>query len=105
MIERLVEAGIKGKVVSVNDEWSYAVMEFNDPFIGEIEAIQEIMKKNEIAGSVPRSNFSSSAARIPKPSFRRSAWFRSRSDDKLGSRISWSTGSNCPLNKGDVVFF
>lgn len=105
MIERLVEAGVKGKVVSVNDEWGYAVIELNDRFLGELEAIQETMKKNEIAGSVPSIELFVKRGKDFKTFVSKIRLVQVKRDDKLGIANILVDWQQLPLNKGDVVFF
>ena len=50
VIERTVEAGLKGEVLSVNPDWSYVVLQLNDQFLSEFAKLQEALEKNGTPG-------------------------------------------------------
>jgi len=49
----LVEAGEKGKIVSVNNDWNYMILAINKKFLEEITSLQERMAENSIVATVP----------------------------------------------------
>ncbi len=49
----IVEKGPKGKVVAVNPDWKYVVVQINDDFAREIENMQRNMEEEEAPGVLP----------------------------------------------------
>lgn len=50
LVERTLQAGPKGRVVSVNSDWSYVVLELNEDCLKEIDALREALQKNGSTG-------------------------------------------------------
>jgi myosin heavy subunit len=49
----LVEAGEKGKIVSVNNDWNYMILAINSKFLDEITSLQKRMAENNVVATVP----------------------------------------------------
>ena len=52
----LVEAGEKGEIVSVNNDWNYVILAINNKFLEEITSLQERMAENSVVATVPSVN-------------------------------------------------
>jgi hypothetical protein len=96
-----MEAGRKGRVVSVNQDWSYVVLELTDQCVQEIQAIQDTMAKNNIVG-VPtlemflkRGDTYVSKIRIVQV----------KKDERLAIADVLIDWQQMPVAAGDVAFF
>ncbi|MFC1498498.1 hypothetical protein ACFLS1_08530, partial [Verrucomicrobiota bacterium] len=96
----LVTPGVKGKVVTVEPDWNFVVIELNEEFITEVLGDEPTDKFTGLDLFVKRSGPDKSEIFVTKIRL-----LQIKSDEKLGVADILSSWQQLPVNKGDIVWF
>lgn len=102
---RDVETGTKGSVVSVNPEWNFVIIELNDTFMAEIEAMKEILAKSDLAGSTPSVELLLKRGGPNGEFVAKVRLIQMKSDKKLGVADILADWQQLPILPGDVAIY
>lgn len=100
-VDRQVEAGQKGRVVSVNQDWTYVVIELDDQFLAELEALKAALSKNETPGIPTVDLFLKRGDKFVA----KVKLVQIKSEEKLGIADVLVDWQQMPVLPGDMVFY
>jgi len=104
-VPRLVSQGVKGKVVSVDAEWKFVVLELNEQFMAEINELKDYLAKKDLVGSVPAIELMIRRSG-PKGKFvTKTRLIQLKSGQNLGVADVLTDWQQLPVEVGDVVFY
>lgn len=109
LFERRVKPGQKGKVVSVNREWNYAVIEISDEFIKEVDYINEILSRGlpqgVMPGTIPAVELLIKRGENYETFVTKVRLIQMKKDQKLGVADILQDWQQLPVQEGDIVFY
>ena len=105
VIKRDIQAGYKGKVVSINPEWNFAVLELSDDFLAEIDVLKDRLAKSGVVGSVPTIELLLKRNTTAAEFVTKVRIIQIKKAQKLGIADILIDWQHLPIHEGDVAFY
>ena len=100
-----LEAGEKGHIVLVNNQWNYIILAINDKFLREIVLLQKILLANNVPSIIPSVNLLIKRGSGYDTFVTRARLTQINLDSRLAILDIDHQHQKLPVEKGDIAFY